>query len=155
MKSLPGNAIELLDADNEGDLDLCIGGIEQFAMWQNRGGHTFLDVSTRSGLAAIGGGVEQVVATDHDDDLDTDLIVIGAAGRLQLWDNQRHGRFAQLACGLSDTACRFVLTRDWDNDGYEDLIAVFKDGRVAIQRNQQGTFAPAVELPLEESGHCR
>ncbi len=154
VESLNGNAVELIDVDNEGDLDLCVAGIEKFAVWQNCPNQTFVDISDRSGLAAASGGVMQIVATDHDDDLDTDLIVMGRDGQLQLWDNKRHGRFKQIACGLSRGASRCVLVRDMDNDGLEDLVVVSDvvmpgEGGVAIQWNRSGTYAPAVALPVQ------
>ncbi len=148
VESLQGRTLELVDVDNEGDLDLCVAGRDKFVVWQNRPNQTFLDISQRSRLSAVGGGVRQVLATDHDDDLDTDLIVIGRCGQLQLWDNRRHGLFSQLACGLSGDAVRSVLARDVDNDGFEDLVVVSAAGELVVQRNRHGVYGPAVALPV-------
>lgn len=148
LKPSPGQALELLDADNEGDLDLCIAGAESFQLWRNRPDGTLGDVSQATGLSAIGGGAEQVVGTDHDDDLDTDLVVLTAGGIVQLWDNQRHGKFARKPCGLIDIDCRCLLLRDVDNNGYEDLVAVTRDGKLIIQQNQDGSFAAPVTIPM-------
>ena len=144
----PGNALELIDADNEGDLDLCVAARTEFRLWQNRGDLTLRDISPRSGLSVAGGNVRQVVATDHDDDLDMDLVIVGSAGQLELFDNRRHGQFAREACGLFDVACTHVMTRDFDNDGWEDLLLIADDGRLCMQRNNEGTYAPAVEIPI-------
>ncbi len=148
-ESLGGQALEVIDADNEGDLDLCLSGEAVCSLWQNRGDGTFADISERSGLALAGKDIHQVVATDHDDDLDTDLILVGSDGRLRLFDNRRHGRFVEAACGLTEVACKFVLTRDFDNDGYEDVLLVFRDGRLALQHNEEGAYGAAVTLPIE------
>ncbi len=144
----PWSALEVFDADNEGDLDLLLGGDQGCRLWQNRGDATFVDITERSGLMETG-AVRRAVATDHDDDLDTDLLLIVDDGRLQLWDNRRHGHFVAQLCGLSDLLCKNVIPRDFDNDGYEDLLLVLQDGRLAMQLNQAGVFQPPVMLPVE------
>ncbi len=146
--TLPGNALEILDADNEGDLDLCVAGESACALWQNRGDGTFANISQQSGLAAAGADERQVVATDHDDDLDTDLILVGADGLPRLYDNRRLGHFVRQDCQLTKVSCRFVLTRDYDNDGYEDLVCMSRAGQLAIQYNRAGQYAPPVAVPI-------
>ena len=150
LGSAAGVAVELIDADNEGDLDLCVAGIARSQLWQNRSDGTFRDMSDRSGFSGAGPEVQQVVATDHDDDVDTDLVVVDSAGRLHLWDNRRHGRFVEQACGLTDIACRSVLPRDFDNDGYEDLMLVCRDGKLRFQRNAQAHYQTPLEISVPD-----
>ena len=143
-----GLGLELIDTDNEGDLDLCVDGETGLRLWQNRLDGTFRDATGPSGLNA-GRGVRQLLAVDLDDDLDTDLLVVDAEGRLRLFDNLRQGRFAEVDREVDTTACRSVLAFDFDNDGFLDLALVGRDGALRFQRNLGGRMASAVRIPMD------
>jgi len=142
-----GAALALVDADSEGDLDLCVGTAAGLRLWQNRLDGTFREVSGTTGLSAAGPGVRQALALDWDDDLDTDLCVVDASGRVRLFDNLRQGRFGEVAGGLDSTACRWVTAPDVDNDGLVDVVRAQGDGSVRLQHNTGTGFAPGVDIP--------
>jgi tetratricopeptide (TPR) repeat protein len=141
-----GLSLELLDADNEGDLDLCVGQSNGFRLWQNRGDGTFRTAEGRSGLNAVGAGCRRMLAMDYDDDLDTDLCVIDANRRLGMFANLRHGRFQKVECGLDEATVDEFMAADLDNDGREDLLEVFADGSLKWQPNGESGFLPAIPL---------
>ncbi len=141
-----GRAIELLDADNEGDLDLCVGQSNGIRLWQNRGDGTFRAADGRSGLSAVGADCRQMLAMDYDDDLDTDLCVVGADRRLSMYANLRHGLFRRVDCGLDESPVHECLAADLDNDGREDLLEVSADGSLNWQPNGGRGFLPAIPI---------
>ena len=114
---------------------------------RNRG--DFGDVSTRSGLSSAGPDVQRLMATDHDDDLDTDIIIVDSHGQFRLFDNRRHGRFKEIDRGLDRTPCQTILARDFDNDGYEDLVLVTHDGILHVQRNTGTGYAQPTTVPVK------
>ncbi len=130
-----GNGAAFFDYDEDGDMDLLItngstlellsrGGSPMAALYQNRGGSRFVDVTSSSGLFARGWAMGVCVA-DVDNDGFED-VYITAYGRNVLWRNRGDGTFREVSskAGVDDprygTGCSFG---DYDRDGWLDLYA--------------------------------
>ncbi|MCK6446138.1 MAG: FG-GAP-like repeat-containing protein [Planctomycetes bacterium] len=147
-----------VDFDHEGDLDLLFVGAFGARLWRNdaavvrpsasgvpgevaRGG--FTDVSTDASLPSSG-ALAWCATEDFDGDADVDLL-LGGPGALHLMDNQRAGRFVDVA------ARRFTGLRafdrepelaDFDADGRVDVLVLAQPNGLLRQRDD-GTFAAA------------
>src|SRR2546426_10206864 len=86
-----------------------------------------------------------VGAGDFDGDGHTDLVVVGAGGRMQLFHSLGKGRFEDVtaASGLATVQrAGAVAVGDYDNDGFLDLFLTSLDGTdPALYLNRgDGTF---------------
>jgi hypothetical protein len=129
-----GNGVCLLDFDGDGRTDVFLpngwraGGFPKgeeprSALYRNRGGLAFEDVTAAAGVGAPGFWAQGCAAADVDADGRTDLVVTGF-GRVILYRNLG-GRFADVtaASGLAaaggwSTGAAFA---DVDGDGWVDL----------------------------------
>jgi len=66
-------------------------------LYRNRGDGSFTDVTTESGIAESVGRGMGVLATDHDDDGDADLLVMNDEMANFLYENDGRGRFEEVA----------------------------------------------------------
>jgi enediyne biosynthesis protein E4 len=148
-----GNGAAFFDYDNDGLLDVLIvngstlevlerhGGHPMVALYRNRGGGRFTDVTVEAGLTRRGWGVGVCVA-DYDNDGFQDIYVT-AFGPNVLWRNNGNGTFTatgQAADARYGTGCAFG---DYDGDGHLDLyVANF----VEVDRDL---------VPGRDSGLCR
>jgi len=133
VESMSGG-VALLDFDRDGLIDiylvnsLTVGTADdpkssRSALYRNRGGFKFEDVTDKAGVAHPGWGMGVCVA-DFDADGWDDLYVT-ALGANRLYGNKRDGTFADVAApsGVSaagwSTGCGFA---DYDRDGDLDLF---------------------------------
>lgn len=160
LPTLGGVVADLLavDFDHEGDLDLLFVGAFGARLWRNdaavvrpsasgvpgevaRGG--FTDVSA-DGSMPNSGALAWCATEDFDADADVDLFV-GGPGALGLLDNQRAGRFVDVAAqrfaGVRELAREPELA-DFDADGRVDALVVAQTSTLLRQR-ADGTFAAA------------
>ena len=135
----------VVDLDNEGDLDLALGGADAFHAWQNRMDGRFRNIDQRIGISGLP-AVLAITPIDHDDDDDPDLLVIDREGRLRLFDNLRLSRFAEVDRGLGDGAYRSVIPFDFDNDGWLDLVALTESGSLVLRGWQSSVFGNDVVI---------
>ncbi len=102
-------AAVLLDFDNDGWLDLLVGGRHSsdgerggLRLWRNDGQGGWGDHTARAGLAAEMPAVHDAKAVDFDADGDTDLLLVTADG-LRFWRNDGGNRNGQLKVRLVGT----------------------------------------------------
>lgn len=116
-----GHGAALLDADNDGLLDIVLIGPDQCRLYRNAGSGQFVDVTAGAGLRQPGTWMG-CAAADYDNDGRTDLFVTGF-GRCALYHNEgRRFREVTDAAGVRDsgwsTSAGFA---DLDSDGRLDL----------------------------------
>ncbi|MEM7306222.1 MAG: FG-GAP-like repeat-containing protein [Planctomycetota bacterium] len=120
-------ALEAVDYDHEGDLDLLAVGEFGVRLFRNDAAHAaggaFVDVTAEAGLPS-GGAFAWCAVEDVDADNDVDLL-LGGAGSAYLANNERGGRLsdastrfpAALAAALAAGGARLA---DFDHDGRMD-----------------------------------
>src|SRR2546425_1006556 len=129
-----GNGICLYDVDDDGAIDIFIpngsrgrpyppGEAPRSALYRNKGGGAFEDITERAGVASIGYWAQGCVFGDYDDDGRIDLFLTGF-GRYILYRGLGGGRFQDVTAssGLKgrgwSTGAAFG---DYDGDGRIDL----------------------------------
>src|SRR5437016_4090060 len=132
-----------VDLDHDGDLDLVLATPAGTHAYRNNLDGTFREMAAQMGLS--GGASRDVAYGDFDGDGRTDLVVVGAAGRVQLFHSLGQGRFEDVtaASGLATVKrAGAVAVGDYDNDGFLDLFLTSLDGTdPALHHNRgDGTF---------------
>ena len=101
----------LFDFDNDGWLDFCAVGARTSSpaqgtvqLWRNAGGGNWTDATTATGLGAMTlPALHEVLATDFDNDGDTDLLLLTAAGQMHFLRNDGGNANGQLKLRLVGT----------------------------------------------------
>ena len=101
----------LLDFDNDGWLDFCAAGARASSpaqgmvqLWRNAGGGNWTDATTATGLGAMTlPALREVIAADFDNDGDTDLLLLTAAGQMHFLRNDGGNANSQLKLRLVGT----------------------------------------------------
>lgn len=128
-----GKAITSADYDNDGDLDLFVGGNltpgqyplapRSFLLKNEKG--KFVDATPSNLALSEIGMVSEAVFTDYDNDNDMDLMVVGEWMEPTFFNN-KNGTFsyAQNITGLENTEGWWfgVTSGDFDGDGDEDYV---------------------------------
>jgi len=135
--SLPSGATYATfgDFDNDGWLDLfAIGGDGRGYLLRNSGTGTFENVAAKARLVDIA-GARKAVFVDGDHDGDVDLLLLGAATRLQR--NNLDGTFTDItaSAGLQSGASRDAAFGDFDDDGRIDLFVAHAAGGGVLYQN--------------------
>ncbi|HEV3344471.1 MAG TPA: CRTAC1 family protein [Pirellulales bacterium] len=131
---------------------------ESNVLFHNNRDGTFSDVTAAAGLAGNGWSGD-VAAFDFDDDGHLDLLVTNMFGMSQLYRNDGHGHFADVAAealrrtSLGAIGCKAF---DYNNDGRMDLFIAdmhsdmwlgYRDAHLVQPRKKFGhLFGPAVEV---------
>lgn len=107
LSALQDPAIVLFDFDNDGWLDICAAGATAgrgvTRLWRNSAGH-WSDITAATGLTSIAlPPLRDALAADLDNDGDTDLLLVTAAGRLRFLRNKGGNGRAQLKLRLLGT----------------------------------------------------
>jgi len=146
-----GKTVAAGDYDNDGDLDLFVGGNvipakyplppRSYLLQNNKG--VFTDVTeTNKGLADVG-MVSEAIFTDYDNDGDADLMMVGEWMKPTIFTNDK-GSFS-----ISETISGFENTEGWwfsitaadfDGDGDQDYVL----GNIGGNNK----FHPSKEKPL-------
>jgi hypothetical protein len=123
------------------------------ALYHNEGQGRFRDVSQESGIAAYAGKGMGVVFGDYDGDGWLDVFVANDTMPNFLFHNNRNGKFTEVGVqsGVAfneDGGANSSMGadfRDYDNDGWEDLIVTaLSNERFTLYRNLgRGEFADA------------
>jgi len=132
-----------VDLDHDGDLDLVLATPAGTRAYRNNLDGTFREMAAQMGLS--GAASRDVAYGDFDGDGRTDLVVVGAGGRMQLFHSLGQGRFEDVtaASGLATVQrAGAVAVGDYDNDGFLDLFLTSLDGTdPALYLNRgDGTF---------------
>ena len=146
------------DYDNDGDLDLLLGGANDqrrfLRVYRNDGSSGFVD----AGVALPPVSPATAAWGDYDNDGDVDLVLggfNGTARMLAVYRNDAGGTFVDAGVALPDSPYQSALWGDLDNDGDLDLLVtggVVEEPpwfRTAVYRNGgAGSFtAVGVDLP--------
>ncbi len=154
--NVEGLTVSFADYDNDGDMDVVIGGNgSSEALYRNDGG-SFVDVTTAAKLKPKS-NANGLAWGDYDNDGLLDLYVSRGdprgRGKLNntLYHNQGNGTFKDMtvAAGVNDNTNTWTAVwGDYDNDGYLDLF-VARPGSVVLgvgnanllyHNNGDGTF---------------
>ncbi|PYP48687.1 MAG: hypothetical protein DMD42_00450, partial [Gemmatimonadetes bacterium] len=132
-----------VDLDHDGDLDLVLATPAGTRAYRNNLDGTFREMAAQMGLS--GAASRDVAYGDFDGDGRTDLVVVGAGGRMRLFHSLGQGRFEDVtaASGLATVQrAGAVAVGDYDNDGFLDLFLTSLDGTdPALYLNRgDGTF---------------
>src|SRR5439155_1296357 len=148
----PGSGVAralFVDPDHDGDLDLFLATAAGNRAYRNNLDGTFRELAAQMGLA--GARSRDASVGDFDGDGRTDLVVVGADGRIGLFHNLGQGHFQDVTAtsGLAAVShAGAVAVADYDHDGDLDLIVVGWDGRPRLLRNDGGNVNQYVQVHL-------
>lgn len=138
LTGLSGNTNAWGDYDNDGDLDLILGGYtgsQNIAeLHQNNGDNTFTKTSLSLGLNSY----DDLIWGDYDNDNDLDLLVLSSWGS-KVFENMGNGSFAATA-SLAIMSGGKGEWADLNNDGYKDVIFTTMSETKVYQNNKDKTF---------------
>ncbi|MEZ4858894.1 MAG: VCBS repeat-containing protein [Flavobacteriaceae bacterium] len=146
-----GKAIAVSDIDNDGDLDLFVGGnvvsgkyplAPQSFLLKNEGGK-FSDITSKSAELSNIGMVSEILFTDYDGDNDKDLLLVGEWMTPTLFKNNQ-GTFSKdtSVTGLENLEGWWFSASEADLDGDGDLDYIL--GNLGANNK----FHPSIEKPL-------
>ena len=138
-----GGGVALLDADEDGDLDIAVGSPAGDRLFRNEGAGRWSD-ATATAIGAASGEALGAVAADYDNDGRTDLFMLRSRGSTLL-RNEGNGRFVNATerAGLRiPSPPATAAWADVDHDGDVDLIVGSPTAALQLLRNNgDGTFA--------------
>lgn len=146
LGTVPCTAAALVDADNDGDLDLFTTGREGTELYNNNRDGTFTALGTDLGFD--GGHGRQVLAVDLDNDRDLDIAIINRMPPHGVWQNDRTWRYQRFP-GLEDlrqASLEAVTAADIDGDGNRELYGVTPKGDVMRWRFDGAVWSMADAL---------
>lgn len=116
-----------VDIEADGDLDL-IAGVQTGLplVLRNNGDGTFTQIQPFSGV----NGVHGFAWADLNGDGNPDASFLDASGRLHVFNNERTGRFVEVATPPGITSIKAITAADASHRGILDLIAVQDDGAI-------------------------
>jgi enediyne biosynthesis protein E4 len=157
MPQVMGSGVALLDADNDGRLDILLlnnspGTGAQHALFLQQPDGTFRDASAGSGLDVAGHGMGVAVG-DFDNDGRAD-VYISQYGGGRLFRNLGGGRFEDVTAAAAvalphwGTSCAFL---DYDRDGWLDLVVVnyvdYDPSQPCVAASGQADFCHPRQFP--------
>lgn len=158
-----GGASAFADIDNDGDLDLALGGspvnggTRVVKLYTNDGAGTFSEVPNTSftGVASCDIGF-----SDVDGDGDQDMVVLGHTnsyvGSTRLYKNNG-GTFIAVASPFKSLSYGRIAFADLDADGFEELLITGIDNDFVsysnLYKNNAGTFSLVAETPFVKVGY--
>jgi hypothetical protein len=114
------------------------------SLLRNNGDGTFTDVTEEAGLAVPATSTNSAVWTDIDNDGLLELLVGVEHAPSQLFHNDGHGHFTDIAhaAGVDRAAfTKAVSAGDYDNDGFPDLyLSNYGEENFLYHNNGDGTF---------------
>jgi len=140
------------DYDNDGAIDILVlrgawlesAGRHPKSLLRNDGRGRFRDVTFEAGLAEVHYPTQTAAWADYDNDGDLDLYVGNERFSSQLFSNNGHGTFAEVARRAGVENNRFakgVVWGDYDGDRFPDLLVSNQEDLNRLYRNNRdGTF---------------
>ncbi len=128
--------LSLSDIDNDGFIDVILGGTQTLIYKNTNGVLNYDDLRTNS--IVNGGLVFLVELNDFDNDGDNDLLISGNNNSdLRWYANDSNGFFTlSQIFQTSITQCRSAISRDFDQDGDIDIYTIFpQSGKVVWYDN--------------------
>jgi hypothetical protein len=154
------------DYDNDGDVDVLVlrgawlddYGRHPNSLLQNDGKARFRDVTFDAGLGEVHYPTQTAAWADHDLDGDLDLYIGNERYPGQLFENDGHGSFTDIAerAGVQNLLLAKGCTwGDFDQDRWPDLyVSNFPGANRLYRNNHDGTFTDvAAELGVTEPVH--
>ncbi len=119
----PVTALQLVDVDHDGDLDLVAIVEKAIRIYSNRGNLTFEEISSRSQMSGSEVQPTAMAVCDWDHDADIDLLVGTQASGIGWLENLRYGRFRwrSLAFAADQTNVNSLNVGDFDANGSWDI----------------------------------
>jgi Tfp pilus assembly protein PilF len=150
-----GGGVALLDADEDGDLDIYAASPAGDRMFRNEANGRWSDISATA-LGAVSGEALGAVAGDYDNDGRTDLFVLRTSGSTLL-RNEGNGRFANATTRAGLRIPNPPSTAAWadlDHDGDIDLVAGSPSSALQVMRNNgDGSFVDTTrDTGLQNTG---
>ena len=158
FRTAPTRTAAWVDYNRDGRLDLFVGyqsgpgKRHPCALFRNNGDGTFQDVAQQAGVDFVG-DVRAAISSDYDSDGNADLFLSVAErgeGRSVLLRNGGDGTFtdatraAGLANGAAGSGAIFI---DYDNDGFQDLLLLGREGEGAGIVTVEAVAADYLNLP--------
>jgi len=144
-----GPSLHWGDYDSDGALDVFVATPAGADRLYRGGGGELVDMTRLAGLESSKGS-RSATWFDYDKDGDLDLFTASDRGPSRLWSNDGAGQFADVTrdAGLAEeTPDQFVLTIDFDGDGWTDLQRRTAAGDRLFRNLGDGRFE---ELKLAE-----
>ena len=143
LGTLPCGAGALVDADNDGDLDILATGPEGTELYNNNRDGTFTALAADMGID--GGDGRQVLVVDLDNDRDLDIAIVNRAPPHEVWQNDRTWRYQRFD-GLADfrqASLMAVTAGDTDGDGNREIYGVTSGADLLRWRFDGATWSMA------------
>ena len=143
LAAAPCEAGALVDADNDGDLDVLATGRDGTELYNNNRDGSFKALGADLGFD--NGHGRQVLAVDLDNDRDLDIAILNREPPHEVWQNDRTWRYQRYP-GLEDlreTSLEAVTAADIDADGNREIYGVNSQGDVLRWSFDGAAWSPA------------
>ena len=170
-KARAGMGIDAADFDNSGVAGIAITNFdnEMIGLYRPSGGGNFADVATQSGVGlaskntlgfgcmfvdvSLDGALDLIAVNGHIDDTVRNVRGVGYAQPPQLFLNNGHGRFHDVAARAgrdfaSPKVGRGLAYGDFDRDGDPDILMTTNNGPAFLFRNDQLTDNHSIRFRL-------